>query len=265
MNARLATGLALLAAIVLAAVAGPAWIGIDPFEMRAAPFTPPLQPEAWLGTDHLGRDVLAQLLHGARTTLQLAFGATLLAMAIGIAAGAVVGFRGGLAGAALLRVIEFFQVLPPLLLAMVLVTLWTPRPATQVVAIAAVTWPGIARLARGEMLRLAALDFVRAQRAIGARPAHTLWRVLLPNAAPALIVAGTLAVGTAILLETGLAFLGLGDPNRMSWGLMIGEARAHVLEAWWAIAFPGAAIFLTVLGVSLLGEGVDTWLDPRRD
>ena len=163
-----------------------------------------------------------------------------------------------------MRLTEFFQVLPALLFAMTLVSLFGPNLVTIAVAIGAVSWPPVARLARAEVMRIKQFDYVRASRAVGAPDRRLIWRVILPGALPSLTVAATLAVGAAILFEAGLAFLGLGDPDTMSWGLMMGANRDFVVEAWWAVTLPGLAIFLTVLGVSLLGDALTDALDPRR-
>ena len=256
-------GLAMLAAIVLLSVFGPMLYVADPFEIRAAPLTPPFDSEAWFGTDYLGRDVMTALLYGGRATLLVGAIAALLSVLIGITIGAFAGYYGGKVDGVLMRVTEFFQVLPALLFAMVVVTLFAPSLVTVTLSIGLVSWPGTARLARGEFMRYRDLEFVRAERSIGAGNARIIWKVILPNAFAPLIVSATLAVGAAILFEAGLSFLGLGDPNQMSWGMMIGSSRQYVLSCWWAVAFPGAAIFLTVLAVSLIGDGLNDALNPK--
>jgi peptide/nickel transport system permease protein len=256
-------GLVMLGVVLLVALLGPVLYEADPFEIRAAPMTPPFSEEAWLGTDYLGRDVLTTLVYGGRTTLLVGAIAALLSVAIGVVIGALTGYYGGRVDAALMRVTEFFQVLPALLFAMVVVTLFSPTLVTVTIAIGIVSWPGTARLVRAEFMKLKDLDFVRAERAIGADNARIIWKVILPNAFPPLIVSATLAVGAAILFEAGLSFLGLSDPNQMSWGLMIGSSRQYVLWSWWAVAFPGAAIFVTVLAVSLIGDGLNDALNPK--
>lgn len=241
-------GMLILGLVLLVAIFGPLVHVADPFEIRAAPMTPPFSEEAWLGTDYLGRDVLTTLVYGGRATLLV---------------GAVAGYYGGRIDAALMRVTEFFQVLPALLFAMVVVTLFSPTLVTVTIAIGIVIWPGTARLTRAEFLKVRSLEFVRAERAIGAGDGRIIWKVILPNAFPPLVVSATLAVGSAILFEAGLSFLGLGDPNQMSWGLMIGSSRQYVLTSWWAVTFPGAAIFVTVLAVSLIGDGLNDALNPK--
>ncbi|CAB5515570.1 ABC transporter permease [Achromobacter anxifer] len=255
-------GVLLLAAILAVTLFGPLLMDADPFEIAGAPMTPP-GADALLGTDYLGRDVFTGMVYGGRATLLVGVVAAVLSMAIGLTVGALAGYYGGWIDETLMRVTEFFQVLPTLLFAMVLVTLFSPSLATISVAIGVVSWPGTARLARGEFLRLKRREYVLAERVIGAGDARIIWRVILPNALAPLIVSATLAIGMAILFEAGLSFLGLGDPNIMSWGLMIGSNRPYILTAWWAVTLPGAAIFLTVLAVSLIGDGLNDALNPN--
>jgi len=256
-------GMAMLLIVLLVAIAGP-WIWpADPFEIRTMPLSPPFSEEAWLGSDQLGRDVLTGIIHGGRATLMVGAFAALLSVCIGVTLGAMAGYYGGRVDALLMRVTEFFQVLPALLFAMVVVTLFSPSLVTVTLAIGSVSWPATARLTRAEFMRIRQLEFVRAESTIGARHGRIIWKVILPNALPPLVVSATLAVGAAILFEAGLSFLGLGDPNQMSWGLMIGSARQYLLSCWWAVAFPGAAIFVTVLAVSLIGDGLNDALNPK--
>jgi len=256
-------GMVMLLTVLAVAIAGPWVLQADPFEITAAPLTEPFNAEAWLGTDYLGRDVLTTLVYGGRATLLVGAVAATLSVLIGITLGAFAGYYGGRVDAALMRITEFFQVLPALLFAMVVVTLFSPSLVTVTLAIGIVSWTSTARLTRAEFLKYRGLEFVRAERAIGARDARIIWKVILPNALPPLIVSATLAVGAAILFEAGLSFLGLGDPNQMSWGLMIGSSRQYVLSCWWAVAFPGLAIFVTVLAVSLIGDGLNDALNPK--
>ncbi|WP_426389637.1 ABC transporter permease [Variovorax sp. R-27] len=256
-------GMAMLLVVLLVAIAGPWVYPADPFEIKAAPLTPPFSEDAWLGSDYLGRDVLTALIYGGRATLLVGAVAALLSVLIGITLGAFAGYYGGKVDSALMKLTEFFQVLPALLFAMVVVTLFSPTLVTVTLAIGIVSWTGTARLTRAEFMKFRGLEFVRAERAIGARDARIIWKVILPNALPPLVVSATLAIGAAILFEAGLSFLGLGDPNQMSWGLMIGSSRQYVLSCWWAVAFPGAAIFVTVLAVSLIGDGLNDALNPK--
>lgn len=252
----------LLIILVAGTIFGPMLYQVDPLDIAGAPFMAP-SADAWLGTDYLGRDVLAGLIYGGRGSLTVGTVAALITITIGLTVGALSGFFGGIMDTALMKVTEFFQVLPPLLLAMVLVTLFGPKLTTITVAIGVVSWTSAARITRAEFMRLRNLDFVKASRAAGAGDAYLILRVLLPNALPPVIVSATLAIGIAILFEGGLSFLGLGDPNTMSWGLMLGENRNYILDAWWAVTFPGGAIFLAVLAISLVGDGINDAINPR--
>lgn len=255
-------GLVILVAIVAATLFGPGCYGVDAFDIAGAPFSPP-DAELPLGSDYLGRDVLAGLLAGGRTSLAIGLAAALISVVIGVTVGALSGWFGGWVDRLLMKVTEFFQVLPSLLFAMVLVTLFGATLSVETLAIGGVAWPGVARLTRAECLRLRGMDYVRAATAAGASPGYLIARVVLPNALAPIVVAAALAIGTAILFEGGLSFLGLGDPNVMSWGLMLGQNRTYLLDAWWAVTFPGAAIFLAVLAVSLLGDGINDAGNPR--
>ena len=264
-NASSVSGLVLISLVLAMTLILPALYPVDPFDIVWQPLVPPGEtPALPLGSDFLGRDVLAGILHGGRTTLAVGASAAAISVIVGISVGAAAGFYGGLVDEGLVRVAEFFQALPALLFAMILVSLFGPSLVTIAVAIGVVGWPPIARLTRAEFLRIKALDYVRASRAIGAADRRLIFRVILPNALPPLIVAASLTVGAAILFEAGLSFLGLGDPNSMSWGLMMGANRDFVLQAWWPVTLPGLAIFFTVLGVSLIGDGLTDALDPRR-
>lgn len=256
-------GIVLFLVVLIVSIAGPWVYPADPFEIRAAPLTPPFTADAWLGSDYLGRDVFTTLVYGGRSTLLVGAFAALLSVLIGITLGAFAGYYGGKVDAALMRITEFFQVLPALLFAMVVVSLFSPTLLTVTIAIGIVSWTGTARLTRAEFLKYRSLEFVRAERAIGARNSRIIWKVILPNALPPLIVSAALAVGAAILFAAGLSFLGLGDPNEMSWGLMIGASQQYVLSCWWAVTFPGLAIFVTVLAVSLIGDGLNDALNPK--
>jgi peptide/nickel transport system permease protein len=234
----------------------------DPFRLAG----PPLQPPGHrflLGTDTLGRDVAAGIAYGARTSLLIGVGATLAAILFGSLVGGFAGYYRGLVDVALMRVTEFFQTIPAFILAILIVAILSPSVPTEVLAIAAVSWPGIARLVRGEFVALGGREFVLACTGLGASDARIIVRHLLPNCTSSIVAVGSLLIGTAILIESGLAFLGLGDPNVMSWGLMISAGRAVLRSAWWICTFPGIAILLTVLGINLVGDGLNEALNPR--
>lgn len=256
-------GLLLLAVIVAMTVLGPWIYRVDPHEMVSTPLTEPGGDGLLLGTDYLGRDLLALLIAGGRGSLLVGLFAALMTMLLGVVTGALAGYYGGAVDRVLSRIIELFQVLPPLILAMTIVLLFGRSLVAVAASIGLVSWPTPARLARAEFMKIRELDYVRAARSLGARNRRIIWRVILPNAMPPLIVAGTLAIGVAILYEGGLSFLGLGDSNANSWGLILGENRRYMLEAWWVTTLPGLAIFLTVLAVSLVGDGLNDALNPR--
>ena len=262
-NRAAVAGLAVLVVVVLMAVLGPWLYAVDPTEIVGVPATPPFGAAFPLGTDFLGRDILAGIINGARVTLTVGFSAAALTIFIGVTVGALAGYYGGWVDGLLTRVTEFFQVLPHLLFAMVTVMLFPPTLTTIAIAIGIVSWTNTARLTRGEFMRLRELDYVQAERSIGARNARIIWAVILPNAAPPLIVSAALSVGLAILFECGLSFLGLSDPNLMSWGRMIGDNRPYILDAWWGVTFPGLAIFATVLAISLAGDGLNDAMNPK--
>lgn len=257
-------GLVLLAAIIIITFIGPFIYTVDPFEVVWAPFTPPgANAKVPLGTDHIGRDIMAGLVNGGRATLAVGASAAFMTVTIGVMVGALSGYYGGIVEEILMRITEFFQVLPPLILAMVLVAVFTPSLYTIALAIGIVSWPSTARLTRAEFLRLRELEYVKAARTIGSTNRRLIWVVILPNALPPLIISATLVIGLAILFEAGLSFLGLGDPNVMSWGLMIGASREYIIDAWWMVTLPGFAIFLAVLSISLIGDGLNDALNPR--
>ena len=215
------------------------------------------------GTDSLGRDLAAGLVHGARTSLLIAILATLAAVAFGTLVGAVAGFYGGFIDDALMRVTEFFQTIPSFIFAIVLVAILAPSGTSLVIAIATVSWPPIARVVRGEVLTIKSREFVQAAIVAGQRDMAILLGQVLPNTLSPLIVTGSLLVANAILIESALSFLGLGAPNLMSWGFQIGAGRAFLRDAWWLVTVPGIAILLTVLSINLVGEGLNDALNPR--
>ena len=255
-------GLAGLILIVVAGLLGPALVDANPFEMMRAPLMPPGEGGV-LGSDYLGRDVFVSLVHGARTTLLIALAATGFTVLIGLLVGALAGYYGGIVDDALMRFTEFFQVLPNLIFAMVLTTLFSSSLWTVIFAIGVVNWCPLARLTRAEVLRLKGQEYVMAARAAGARDGGIILRTILPNAMPPLVISITLLVGICILFEAAMSFLGLTDPDVMTWGLMIGISRDYFWEAWWTVTFPGLAILITVLCIALIGDGLNDALNPK--
>jgi peptide/nickel transport system permease protein len=258
-------GLAFLIAIALMAAFGPLLTTNNPWDMVANPFLQPLQqPDLVMGTDTMGRDVMAGVIYGARVSLLIGVVSTAVSLLIGVTLGAVAGYFGGWIDATLMRFTELFQAVPSFALAIVLVAIFQPSVYSIVVSIAVVSWPPVARLVRGEFLTLRQRDFVAAALLAGESTPRVILTQILPNALSPIVVMASLMVATAILLESSLSFLGLGDPNLMSWGYMVGTARTVLREAWWMAAFPGLAIVLTVLALNLLGEGLNDGLNARR-
>ena len=257
-------GLVILLAVVILALVAPFLYPESPWRMVQRPFLEPMAMEGfWFGTDTLGRDIGAGLAHGARVSLLVGLVSTAVALLIGVTLGALAGYYGGLLDDALMRFTEFFQTIPNFALAIVLVAIFQPSLTSIVAAIAIVSWPPVARLVRGEFLSLRSREFVQASVVIGQSNPRIILTQILPNAMSSVIVMASLMVATAILLESSLSFLGLGDPNQMSWGYMIGAARTVLRQAWWMSFFPGIAILLTVLALNLVGEGLNDALNPR--
>ncbi|MBQ1765308.1 MAG: ABC transporter permease [Aquincola sp.] len=259
-------GLVVLAAVALLVLAGPLLSAHDPWDMVQQPFLAPLaEADVPLGTDTMGRDVLSGVVSGARISVLIGVVSTLAALLIGVTIGAVAGYFGGWVDATLMRFTELFQAVPSFALAIVLVAIFQPSVASIVTAIALVSWPPVARLVRGEFLTLRQRDFVAAAQLAGLSTPRIIVGQILPNAASPIIVMASLMVATAILLESSLSFLGLGDPNQMSWGYMVGSARTVLRQAWWMAVFPGLAIVLTVLALNLVGEGLNDGLNARAE
>ncbi len=261
-NPRVLLGLLWLGAVTVIAILAPVISPIDPFTMLDEPFLPPSAVH-WFGTDSLGRSMSAGLVHGARTSLLIAVIATVSAVAVGAVIGALAGYYGGLVDDLLMRMTEFFQTIPAFIFAIVLVAILTPSAESLVIAIAVVSWPPIARVVRGEVLSVKSREFVQAAIIAGQNDGGILFRQVIPNTLSPLIVTGSLLVATAILTESALSFLGLGAPNLMSWGFMVGAGRSFLRDAWWLVTIPGVAILITVLCINLVGEGLNDALNPR--
>ena len=234
----------------------------DPFASVSRPLSPPSRLHV-LGTDDLGRDLLAGVVHGTRTSLLVALSATLLASTIGLVVGSLAGYRPGTVDDLLMRATELVLVIPRFFLAVVVIALFGAGSDRMILVLGLTSWPVIARVVRAQTLSLAGRDFVDAARALGAPEARVLIRHVLPNAVPAAFVVISLNAASVILLEAGLGFLGLGDPRMMSWGYLANNAQRFLRVAWWMALFPGSAIALAVLGLNLLGDAVNDFLDPQ--
>ena len=251
--------------VLLAMGLGASWFyPNDPLGLAGRPLQwPGANPRFPLGTDPSGRDIAAQLFHGARISLLIGFVATSISVVIGIAVGAVAGFYGGAVDTALMRFTEAFQTVPNFLMLLVLVAVFGSTMETVTIAIGLVSWTPVARLTRAEFLSLRTREFVQACRVQGLGDLHLMLREILPNALPPVIVYASVVMAVAILLESALAFLQLSDPNVPSWGNLIGLGRSVLRTEWYVSAIPGIAILLTILGVSLVGQGLNDALNPR--
>lgn len=237
----------------------------DPMAMVARPYLwPGADPAHWLGTDMMGRDIWSGLAHGARVSLSVGLQAGLAASVLGVAAGCLAGYFGGRIDNAIMRLAELFQIMPALIFTIVIVAILSPTAQSIALGIAATSWPNVARLARGETLKLREADFVQAATVMGMGHLRIVATHVVPNALSPVVALLSLLTGQAILTEAALAFLGLGDPNAMSWGSMIGSGREVLRTAWYMTALPGAAIFLTVLALNLLGSGLNDLVNARR-
>lgn len=258
-------GLVLLGLLLLAALLAPVFFPRDPLSIAGPALLPPFQrPDLPLGTDRLGRDVLAGLMHGARASLAVGLAATVVAMLVGALVGTIAGFAGGVADEALMRIVDAFQIVPGFLLALAFVSVAGASLPVVILAIALGAWTGPARLARAEVLSIRERDYVAAARVIGMHPLEIALREILPNALPPVLALASVIVAGAILTEAALSFLGLGDPNIVTWGSMIAEGRAVLRSAPYLSIIPGLALVATVVGTYLFGEGLTAMLSRRE-
>ena len=261
-------GLAILVAVTVVALAAPLFIHASDLDVINAPGPSLAPPSAQfpLGTDQAGRSVLDLLIWGARPSLAIGVIATVLTMILGSVIGLLAGHYGGGAAKALMAVTDWFIALPALPLAISLAAVLGQGDASITVAIAITSWPGTARLIRAQTLAVEGRPFIERAKALGARDGQLMARQVLPNVAPFILVSGTLTVASAILYETTLTFLGLGNPTDVSWGSMINQALnqgAVISGAWWYVLPPGVAIVIVVLGFTLVGRAVENILNPR--
>jgi peptide/nickel transport system permease protein len=256
-------GAILLVLLVLAALAAPLLFPADPLSIVSTPLLQPFDNADFiLGTDRLGRDVLAELFYGARTSLAVGLAAACAAVVLGSTVGTLAGFAGGIVDEVLMRITEAFQTVPGFLLA--LVSIAGPSLPVLIAAIALSSWTQAARLTRGQVLTIRESDYVASARVIGMHPMEIAFRQILPNALPPVLALVPVIVASAILIEAALSFLGLGDPNRVTWGGMIAEGRTVLRSAPWLSILPGLALAFTVVGVYLAGEGLTNALSRRE-
>ena len=257
-------GLILLLVIIAVALSANWFYPGNPLSLAGRPLQWPMDnPKFILGTDQVGRNIAAQIFHGARISLFIGLIATVISIVIGITVGAVSGFFGGFIDDMLMRITEAFQILPNFLLLLVAVAVFGSTIEIVVISIGLVSWPPVARLTRAEFLSLRNQEFVQAGRTLGMTNFRLIFSEILPNALPPVIMYASVILSTAILMESALAFLNLSDPNVPSWGNLIGGGRTVLRAQWYVSAIPGLAILFTVLSVSLVGQGINDALNPR--
>lgn len=258
-------GSLLLASVLLMALLADGLYPGDPLEMVAQPFLWPGDDAQFpLGTDSLGRNVAAGIFHGARVSLQIGTIAVVVSVVIGLIAGASAGYFGGKTDRIVTRISELFQTFPAFLLVVILVAIGHPTVNYIAGAIGVASWPMIARLVRAECRLLRHQEFVLAAQTLSYSPLRILVSEVLPNLLPTLVVTLSVMMANAILTESSLGFLGFSDPNRISWGGMIGDGRQSLQNAWYLAVLPGSALAATILALNLLGDAINDWLNPRR-
>ncbi|MFL5759864.1 MAG: oligopeptide ABC transporter permease [Thermomicrobiales bacterium] len=259
-------GMLIILILYAAAIAAPLISRYDYQAIQAGMRDKPPSAEHWLGTDRNGRDVYARLIKGGQVSLAAGFASVVIIMSVGVTLGAISGFFGGWVDTLVMRFTDILLAVPLILLLITAASLFAPGLKTTIIVIGLTSWPGAARLVRGQFLGLKNQEFVTAARAIGANPVRIMARHLLPNSLAIIIVEATLWLSYAIILESSLSYLGLGVViPTPSWGNMLQDGQKELLSgAWWLTLFPGLAIFITVLCFNLLGDGLRDALDPRH-
>jgi peptide/nickel transport system permease protein len=260
-----AFGLIVLALLILMAVFAPLIATHDPYMQNLMDTLAPPSREHFFGTDELGRDIFSRLVYGSRITLTIITLVSVIVGPIGLLVGTAAGYFGGWADTVLMRVTDIFLSFPSLILSLAFVAALGPSLNNAIIAIALTAWPPIARLARAETLTLRNADYVSAAKLQGASAARIIWKQIVPMCMPSVLVRLTLSMATVILTAAGLGFLGLGaQPPLPEWGAMIAIGRRYMLESWWLVAFPGAAILCVSLAFNLIGDGLRDALDPKQ-
>lgn len=256
-----ALGLGLTALVIVLAIFAGVIAPGDPFGLG----NPALQAPAGahlFGTDNLGRDVFRAVVHGVRTSMTVVLWVSIISAVIGVAVGTVAGYYGGLVERTLMRLTELFQSIPPFFLALLALSLLGRTLQNLILVLGLSSWPLLARVVRADALTLRTREYVLASRSFGASATRILLRHVIPNLLPSALVVISLNASRVILVEAGLSFLGLGDPNQMSLGFLINNAQQFLQQAWWMSVFPGVAILLAVLGINLLADSLNDFLDP---
>lgn len=259
-------GFIIIFLVFILAMLAPFITPYDPndINVKAILLEPSLQH--WMGTDGLGRDVLSRMLHGGRISLLVGLVAVGISTAIGILLGAIAGFYRGWVDTFIMRLVDVMLSIPSFFLILAVIAFLTPSIINIMIVIGLTSWMGVTRLVRAEFLSLNEREFVTASRTLGAKDARLIFKHLLPNSLTPIIVSAVLGVASAVLMESGLSFLGLGvQAPQASWGNILTDGKEYIQFAWWLSLFPGLAILITVLGYNLLGEGLRDALDPRSD
>jgi peptide/nickel transport system permease protein len=257
-------GFAIIATILLLALLAPLIAPFDPdaIDVKSILLSP--SSSHWMGTDGLGRDVFSRMLYGARISLLVGFVAVGISTLIGVALGAIAGFYRGWVDIFIMRLVDVMLSIPTFFLILAVIAFLTPSIWNIMIVIGLTSWMGVTRLVRAEFFSLREREFVLSAQALGAKNFRLIFRHLLPNSLTPIIVSFVLGVASAVLVESGLSFLGLGvQPPQASWGNILTDGKEYIQFAWWLSLFPGLAILLTVLGYNLLGEGLRDALDPR--
>ncbi len=259
-------GLILILFMFCTAVFAPLIATHDPYKTDVSPeakLQPPSRAHVF-GTDDLGRDIFSRMVYGARISLTVGFIAVFIMLAIGVTLGALAGYYGGKADAYIMQLVEIMLCVPPIYLILIMLVIFGPSIVSVMVVIGLTSWTGLARLVRAEFLSLRERDFVAAAKAMGASDLRIIFRHILPNAMGIIFVTATLSVGSAVLIESGLSFLGFGvQIPTPTWGNILTTGRYYIDYAWWMMLFPGLAILVTVLSFNMVGDGLRNILDPR--
>lgn len=258
-----AIGLAMLVVLALLAVFAPWITPYGPFEQTPHSLAAP-DGTHYFGTDNVGRDIFSMVVHGTRASLAIGFGAAFAALIVGGAVGVLAGYFGGWVEAVLMRVTELFQTLPVIMFVLFAVAMFGGSFWLLIAAVTLAIWPVEARLVYGQYLKLRDREFVAAAKVINLSTTHIILREILPNAIQPVVVQVALDASIAILIEAGLGFLGLSDPNMISWGQMLFTAQDFMGQAWWMSIFPGAAICVAVIAFNLFADGLNEMSDARR-
>ncbi len=258
--------LILTAAVICVAVFAPLIATHDPYEAVLADAIQPPSAEHWFGTDKMGRDLFSRVIYGARTSLCAALILVAIIVVLGTILGIVAGYFGGIVDAVIMRISDMMVSFPGMVLAIAVAGILGANIKNAIIAIAVVSWTKYARLSRSLVLKIRNRDYIAAAHVTGSQTHYILYRYMLPNALPTVLITGATDIGTMILEIAGLSFLGFGAQSPTAeWGLMLNEGRSYMMSAPWLMIFPGLAIFITVVGFNLLGDSLRDVLDPRDE